>query len=120
MRAEILKLIALLFGRNDVFMKSFRFLLTFRTEKANLQLDSLDVVIPVLSYLTFLKCKVLNNLAVIWFFKSVKKYEWHLKSGFKAFVGLSKGKVLQVKKITFFPLMKCIHPLDRVKVKFRM
>ena len=58
-------------------------------------------------------------------FKSVKKYEWHpckknLKSGFRAFVGLSKGKVLQVKKITFFPLMKCIHPHDRVKVKFRM
>ena len=60
------------FGRNDAFMKSFRFLVTFRTEKANLQSDSLDLVIPVLSYLTFLKCKVLNNLAVIWFFKVLK------------------------------------------------
>ena len=28
-RAEIFKIIALLFGRNDVFIKSFRFLLTF-------------------------------------------------------------------------------------------
>ena len=95
------------------------------TEKANLQLESLDLVVPALSYLTLLKCKVLNNLTVIWYFKSVKKYEWHpckknLMSGFRAFVGLSKGKVLQVKKITFFPLMKCIQPHDRVKVKFRM
>ena len=29
-RAEILKIIALIFGRNDVFIKPFRFLLTFR------------------------------------------------------------------------------------------
>ena len=28
-RAEILKIIVLLFGRNDVFIKSFGFLLTF-------------------------------------------------------------------------------------------
>ena len=28
-RAEIIKTITLLFGRNDVFMKPFRFLLTF-------------------------------------------------------------------------------------------
>ena len=30
-RAEILTIITLLFGPNDVFIKSFRFLLTFRT-----------------------------------------------------------------------------------------
>ena len=66
---------------------------------------------------------MLNNLAG--FLKVLKNasgipVEKNLKSGFRAFVGLSKGKVLQVKKITFFPLMKCIHPHDRVKVKFRM
>jgi hypothetical protein len=30
LRAEILTIILLVFGRNDVFIKSFRFLLTFR------------------------------------------------------------------------------------------
>ena len=70
-RAEIFKIIALLLGRNNVFIKSFRFLLTFRTDKAKLQLDSLGLAVC--------SCTILSNIIQLTFkMQSVKQFSSHL------------------------------------------